>query len=51
MRSDASVKTAQNEIERFFKLPSGSVKLLLPNGRSARSDKTIGALRDDWESR
>ena len=48
MRSDASVRTAQTEIERVFGLPEGSVLLVLPSGRRARSDKSIGALVNDW---
>jgi hypothetical protein len=50
MRSDASVGSAQEEIERVFGLPSGSVSLFLPTGRRARSDKSIGALIQDWHS-
>ena len=48
MRSDASVRRAQREVERVFGLPEGSVLLVLPSGRRARADKTIGALIDDW---
>lgn len=48
MRSDASVWRAQTEIERVFGLPAGSVVLILPRGRRARSDKSIGALIEDW---
>jgi hypothetical protein len=48
MRSDASVWTAQREIERVFGLPEGSVYLVLPSGRRARSDKNIGSLVNDW---
>ncbi len=48
LRSDASVESGQREIERVFKLPAGSVRLLLPSRRSARSDKSIEALLRDW---
>lgn len=48
IRSDASIGRAQLEIERVFGLPSGSIRLVLPDGRKARSDKRIGALLNDW---
>ncbi len=48
LRSDASVESGQREIERVFKLPQGSVRLLLPSRRAARSDKSIEALLRDW---
>jgi hypothetical protein len=48
LRSGVSVESDQYEIERLFKLPSGSVRLLLPSGRAARSDKSIAALARDW---
>jgi hypothetical protein len=47
-RDDASVASAQEEIERVFGLPEGCVNLKLPSGRRARADKTIGSLRSDW---
>lgn len=51
LRSDASVESGQREIERVFKLPEGSVRLLLPSGRPARRDKSVGALLGDWNPR
>lgn len=48
LRRDASVGTGQREIERVFNLPEGSVRLFVPGGRRARSDKSIGALLADW---
>lgn len=48
LRRDASVGSGQYEIERVFGLPEGSVHLHLPNGRSARVDKSIEALLSDW---
>ena len=50
LRSDASVETGQREIEKVFKLPTGSVRLLRPSLRAARSDKSIEALVRDWNS-
>ena len=50
LRSDASVETGQKEIERVFKLPTGSVRLFLPTRRAARADKSIEALLRDWNS-
>ncbi len=49
LRRDASVGSGQREIESVFDLPRGSVRLLLPDGSKARSDKAIGALLSDWE--
>lgn len=48
LRSDASVKSGQRRIEKVFKLPEGSVRLVLPSGRKARSDKKIEAWLRDW---
>lgn len=49
LRRDASVATGTREIERVFGLPEGSVRLQLPSGRRARSDKSIGALLSDYD--
>ncbi len=49
LRSDASVEAGEKTIERVFGLPKGSVRLVLPGGRDARSDKKIRALLRDWE--
>ena len=48
LRRDASVSSAQGEIERVFRLPEGSIQFHLPSGRRARADKSIGALLADW---
>lgn len=48
-RSDASVQSAQRTLERKFGLPMGSVKVVYPNGRRARSDSTVGALLKYWD--
>jgi len=50
LRRDAKVGSGQAriEIETTFGLPTGSVRLLLPSGRPARSDKSIDALLLDW---
>lgn len=48
LRRDASVGTAQREIERVFGLPVGSVRLVNPNRTKARSDKSIDSLLTDW---
>ena len=31
-------------------IPDGAVVFLRPDGRQARSDKSLGALRDDWQN-
>ncbi len=48
LRVDATIESAQHTIERKLKLPPGSVKLVYPNGRKARSDATVGALLRHW---
>lgn len=48
IRVDASVGSAVREIERVFGLPDGSVRLVNPDGRTARADKAIGSLLRDY---
>jgi hypothetical protein len=49
LRIDSSIATAQETIESRLGLPSGSVRLVNPNGRKARADRTVGALLRYWE--
>lgn len=48
LRRDALVGSAEREIARVFGLPEGSVRLVNPDNRKARSDKLVGALLHDW---
>lgn len=48
VRRDSTVRSAEQEIERVFGLPAGSVRLVNSDGSDARSDKTIRALLSDW---
>ena len=48
LRKDATVRAGEKTIERVFGLPKGSVQLVLPGGKVARSDKNIGPLLRDW---
>jgi hypothetical protein len=48
IRRDATISRAEHEIERVFGLPHGSVRLVLPSGRKARTDKLVGSLLRDW---
>lgn len=48
IRRDSTVRSAEREIERVFGLPTGSVRLVNPDGSDARSDKSIRALLSDW---
>jgi hypothetical protein len=48
VRDDSSVGSFTRKIERKFKLPKGSVALLLTSRKPARSDKLIRALLRDW---
>jgi hypothetical protein len=51
-RSDFKVGGAEAWIATILDLPSEAVQLNLPSGkRRARSDKTLGALRKDWNGR
>jgi hypothetical protein len=48
-RSDWRVGRAEAWIADVLDLPTEAVRLMLPGGRRrARSDKTLGALRSDW---
>ena len=49
MRRDATVGTTERTIEDKFGLPEGSVRIVLPSLKKARSDKTISSLLNDWE--
>ena len=48
IKSNACVGSACSIIETNFGLPEGSVRLVLPSGKNARRDKSIGALLRDW---
>lgn len=47
-RSDWRVGNVEKWVARLLGLPAGAIRLVLPDGRDARSDKTLGALREDW---
>lgn len=48
LHDDGSLATAQRTIEKKLQLPKGSVRLVYPGGRRARSDSTVGALKRRW---
>lgn len=48
LRSDATVRSGEKSIERVFGLPHGSVQLVRPSGKVARSDKKIRQLLKEW---
>lgn len=54
LRGDASIESAHESaqwtIERTFKLPEGSVRLVNPSGRRIRSDASVDALLKNWTS-
>jgi hypothetical protein len=50
-KSDALVPSIQATIEKKFGLPAGSIKLVYPSGRKARSDSTVGAVRAHWDKK
>ncbi len=47
-RVDATVGSIRRRIERDYKLPEGSVALMLVTKKPARSDKKIGELLRHW---
>jgi hypothetical protein len=49
-RSDASIKSIQESIEKVFGLPRGCVCLLTPDDKKARSNSSIKRLRDKWKN-
>lgn len=49
-RSDASLGTLQEEIEKKFGLPPGSVRIVRPDGRKMRTDATVCRLRTTWDN-
>ena len=49
-RSDWRVGRAERWVAAVLRLAPEAVRLMLPGGkRQARADKTIGALRRDWQ--
>ncbi|MEV8518614.1 hypothetical protein ABZR86_02340 [Dyella marensis] len=48
LHDDGSIQNAVNVIERVFKLPKGSVRLIYPSGVKAHIDSTVGNLRKRW---
>jgi len=47
-KSDCSIESLQKNIEETFGLPEGSIKIVYPTGRKARTDSDVGALRRSW---
>lgn len=41
-RDDATIGSITKNAEKLFGLPKGSVKLVYPSGRKARTDSTVG---------
>lgn len=50
-RSDASIGTIEKTIEEKLGLPAGSVEIKNPNRKNARSDKKLGKLKKDYNSK
>lgn len=48
LRDNSTVKSATKQIARVFGLPEKCVVIKQRNGRKARTDKKIGAVREDW---
>lgn len=49
LHDDGAIQTAQRTIETKLKLPKGSVRLIYPSGRKARTDSTVAALKKSWQ--
>lgn len=47
-RRDCTVARLRREIAATYGLPVQSITIRNPNGRAARSDKSVGRLRDDF---
>jgi len=48
-RKDATVGAITRQMAKDYGLPKGSIRLVGPRGRKARSDKQIGSLRESWK--
>lgn len=48
IRRDAAIDKALGTIEKEYKLPKGSVRLVNPSGRQIRSDTTVDKLLKNW---
>ena len=48
-RSDASINSIERRIEKDYRLPIGSVRLVHPSGRKARADGTVATLLKNWK--
>lgn len=48
LRRDATIGTAEREVERVIGFPPESFRILLPGGRKARTDKKFGSFLKDW---
>lgn len=49
-RRDASIESITKRIQKAFKLPEGSVKLVLPSGKKAHLDGRIKNLLAQWDN-
>ena len=47
-RDDMLVGTLETKSPLFLAFPPGSVSVLKPNGKDARSDMELGTLRQEW---
>jgi hypothetical protein len=47
-RVDSSIAKLKREIEARYKLPTGCIKIVRPNGRQMRSTSTVGLLLEAW---
>jgi hypothetical protein len=49
-RTDATVSSIERHIEKAYDLPQASVRIVLPDGSVARSNKKIRNLLKDYSS-
>ena len=47
-KADGAIDRLARKLENDLKLPPGSLKLVLPSGRKARSTASIESLRNAW---
>ena len=48
LRNDSSLTNAAKQIEMYFNLPEGCIRIIKPNGRKMRCDATVKSLREEW---
>jgi hypothetical protein len=48
-RKDVAIPALIKTIEKTYKLPAGSIRVVYPSGRRAGANATAGSVRSKWE--